>query len=134
MLISEIQQHWEIDSKIDKNILEQEALLVDALQYKYANFYYEASIEVSRAISNVSRMYLQKDLYYKDINVPMQKPPLKSEVPKHIDADIDYCNAQEILSELVAKQKYIDGILWTLSKRSAAIMNYNNVVKMKNGI
>lgn len=135
MLIEEIKQLWEQDSVIDKDNLENEALLVDALHWKYSNILYDIAIEKSKITKELNKLNVDKFNYYAGIGTNVSPVKiLKTLAPNYVKGDSDVLYVELSLEEVTARYNYVDSIIWAISRRNYSIGNHISVLKLQKGI
>jgi phage host-nuclease inhibitor protein Gam len=136
MHITDIQENWRVDSQIDRDNIDSEALAVDSLQYKYANILYDVNTDVIRLSREINMLFVERTEHYKGKgkNKPPQLLPLKAEVPDYVNADTIYLDKLGELGEAKARYKYVESILWALVKRYQNITNFIQSKKLTMGV
>jgi hypothetical protein len=123
--LSEIQDMIDIDSKIDKNHIDLEALKIPSLHAKYYRLFME-SIRASRALEQVlketkktrSDYYLGKadDEVYKEERLNFKV--LKADLDLYLNADAKYSAVVARFDEQRMKVTMLEDFIKTLNNRS----------------
>lgn len=142
--LSEIQDLWAVDSKIDSTNLGSEATKIPQLHSKYLNFLTSAKLNLRKAESDYNRLRHKKFKYYrgemtaeelKEESWPQWQgaKPLKTEMDEFLNYDAD-------LNLLVDKIEYfktviyqLEQIIKSLNSRTWDIRNHIEWIKWTNG-
>lgn len=120
MKLSELQEQWEIDSRIDELNLGKESTRVPTLHAKYLNFLSKAKLSLRKAESDYFNTRRLKYKYYRGEMTREEleftgwvqfqgNKPLKNEMEEFLQCDQD-------LIELTDKVDYFKTIIYTLEQ------------------
>lgn len=115
---------WEIDSKIDRYALADEAVNISKLHYKYLNLLRQTNAQLAKLRRKKDKMFLSKSLFYngkgdpdeykeKNFHLKVQK----SDLDVYIKADDDYARILEKISEYDSLKELLTSILWQIRDR-----------------
>jgi hypothetical protein len=139
MQFNNIREMWRVDASIDKDKLEVESLTIDNLHAKYAEILYEISLELAQAKSKLDKLEVVKYNFYAGIStdefpVVSSVKILKSQVDNYASSDPEIIALKVYIGEIDARYKYVDSIIWAISRRNHSIQNYINVIKISGGL
>ena len=120
MKLSEIQQDWSVDSKINEFELGREAIKVPMLHSKYLTILSNTKLQLRKADSDYYRLRQLKYRYYRgeltqkelednEWNQWQGNKPLKNEMDEFMQCDQD-------LNNLLDKAEYFKTVIYTLEQ------------------
>lgn len=143
MKLSEIQQLWSVDSKIDRTELGEESLKIPQLHSKYFNVYSTERLLYKQFEAEYKKLYRLKYEYYmgqlsKDELVehnwePYQLKILKSDVPMYIDADNDVSDLKRKIHIQEEKLEFLESIIKSLGNRGFQLKTAVDWIKFTQG-
>lgn len=144
MKLEEIQQLWEVDSKINRDNLIQENLNIPLLHSKYYNIYLSEKKLLSEHEEKFKQFFFYKFLYYQgklskeDLDKfgweQCDMKYIKSDVDKVIDADAEVINYKLKISNQTEKTKFLESIIKTINNRSFIISSSLEAIRFEHGI
>ncbi len=127
MKLEEIEAEWEIDAKIDKTQLSNEALKISSLQGKYYKWYVREILQLKGLDEAINILKLEKWEFYtqgptKETEARGWKFPgaviLKAEVDRYMQADPDIIKANLNAAKQKEKVNFLKHIIDSLNGRS----------------
>ena len=128
MNFQEIIEAWSKDCIIDKLNLDNEAINIGSLHFKYTTELSRANLQLFEIKNKYNKVALDRYLFYvegaKNITDYKKAPRgavLKSEAEKYILADDDFIAASKEVALAQEKVDYLKSIITALSKRNFEI-------------
>ncbi len=133
MTIDEILEKWQVDVKIDKTELGDEALNIPKLHHKYYQIYVKEKLILRKQESEMKQLKLDKYEFFtqgpneetknKGWKLPPKGMILKSDMPMYMDADEDIINLSLKIGYQQEKIELLESIIKTIVNRSFHIGN-----------
>jgi len=127
MKLEEIYQEWEKDSFIDELILDDEALRIPKLHFKYLKYYNNENLLYLKMLSELKQFKQEKRDFYlygqtqeslkKGWELPPQGKILKSEIPDYLEGDKDLIEMTLKLSFQLEKVNTLKAIMDMVKNR-----------------
>lgn len=128
MTIDEILENWQVDVKIDKTELGDEALNIPKLHHKYYQIYVKEKLILRKQESEMKQLKLDKYEFFtqgpneetknKGWKLPPKGMILKSDMPMYMDADEEIVNLSLKIGYQQEKIELLDSIIKTITNRS----------------
>jgi hypothetical protein len=145
MKLTELQEGWKNDSRIDETNLGRAAARTPELHAKYLNLLTSARLQQRKAESDYLKLRRVKYRYYRgeltqqeleDLGWPQYQgvKPIKNEMDEFISTDEDLITAQDKLEYLRTVQFQLESILKSLHSRTWDIKNSIEWTKFTNGM
>lgn len=133
MNIDEILENWNVDSKIDKTELGEEALNIPKLHHKYYQIYVKEKMILRKQEAEMKQLKLDKYEFLtqgpneetkdKGWKLPPKGMILKGDIPMYMDADEDVVNMSLKIGYQQEKIELLDSIIKTIINRNFIIRN-----------
>ncbi len=143
MKLSEIQDLWEADSKIDKTELGQESVKIPQLQHRYLKIRAAEKLLYRKLNAEMQVLKRDKHLFFsdgptaesqeKEWYYPTRGKILKSDTGIFMDADNQIQELQNKMEYQMQKVETLDYILSSLAFRSNQIKNAIDYLKFTEG-
>lgn len=142
MTLEEIQQHWEADSKFDRERLDEESLRISHLHQKYFRMLSTERLQLKRLEAEHRRLRLEKHEFLtqgphadtpKDWRRPAIGRIIKSEVHTYMDGDKELNESQLKIDYQTEKVELLRSIIENLSRRGFSVKNAIDWIKFTNG-
>ena len=144
MKLSDLQEMWESDAKIDALDLSNESLKIPRLHAKYLNILTSLRLQIRKTESDYIRLKKSKHRYYKgemtkdELNEYgwsqyLGPKLLKTELQETIDSDDDAIAILDKLEYLKTQNFQLESILKSLNGRSFDIKNSIEFLKWTQG-
>jgi len=144
MKLTELQNLWEKDSKIDETNLGKEATRIPTLHAKYLNFLSSAKLSLRKAESNYFFMRRKKFRYYRGEMTQAEllseeweqwqgTKPLKNEMDEFLSHDQDLVELQDKVEYFKTVIYHLEQIIRSLNSRTWDIKNHIEWLKWTNG-
>lgn len=145
MKLSELQEMWESDAKIDPLDLSNESLKIPRLHAKYLNVLSSLRLQIRKTESDYIRLKKAKQRFYKgemtkaelesyEWNQYLGPKLLKAEMQETIDSDDDTIAILDKLEYLKTQHFQLESILKSLNGRSFDIRNAIEFQKWTQGV
>ena len=145
MKLTELQESWKIDSKIDETNLGRAAAKTPELHAKYLNLLSSAKLQFRKAEADYLRLRRVKYRYFRgeltkqeleDLGWPQYQgvKPIKNEMDEFISTDEDLITAQDKLEYLRTILTQLEFILKSINSRTWDIKNSIEWTKFTNGL
>ena len=145
MKLSDIQEMWESDSRIDEHNLSSESLRIPMLHAKYLNILSSQKLSRRKTESDYLRLRRNKQKYYKGEMSKEELDDLEWQQylgPKLLKTDIEnYIESDDDIIRLIDRLEYIDTMIFTLesivksiNSRSFDIRNAIEWQKFQSGV
>lgn len=142
--LSELQNLWNEDSKIDETNLGNEATKIPKLHAKYLNFLTSIKLQLRKAESDYYKLRNKKYKYYRgEMSASELKEegwsqwqgtkPLKTEMDEFLTTDSDLINLQDKIEYFKTVVFQLEQILRSLNSRTWDIKNHIEWLKFTNG-
>lgn len=133
MTIDEILENWQVDVKIDKTELGDEALNIPKLHHKYYQIYVKEKLILRKQESEMKQLKLDKYEFFtqgpneetknKGWKLPPKGMILKTDMPMYMDADEEIVNLSLKIGYQQEKIELLDSIIKTIINRNFLIRN-----------
>lgn len=133
MTIDEILENWQVDVKIDKTELGDEALNIPKLHHKYYQIYVKEKLILRKQESEMKQLKLDKYEFFtqgpneetknKGWKLPPKGMILKTDMPMYMDADEEIINLSLKIGYQQEKIELLDSIIKTIINRNFLIRN-----------
>ena len=145
MKLTEIQEEWAKDCRIDETDLGKASAGTPKLHAKYLQLLSNSKLNARKAESDYLRMRRVKWRYYRgemtqpeleDLNWPQWQgvKPLKNEMDEFLSTDSDLINLQDKLEYLKTIQYQLESILKSIGSRTWDIKGAIEWTKFTNGM
>lgn len=145
MKLTELQESWAKDSKIDETNLGRAAAKTPELHAKYLNLLSSARLQFRKAESDYLRLRRVKYRYFRGELTRQEleqlgwdqyqgAKPIKNEMDEFISTDDDLLTAQDKLEYLRTVQNQLEFILKSINSRTWDIKNSIEWTKFTNGL
>jgi hypothetical protein len=145
MKLSEVQEEWEADSRINRTDLGNESLRTPMLHSKYLNKLSNVKLLVRKAEADYLTMRKDKYRYFKGELTRQEladrgwhqyqgRVPLKSEMEEYLTTDGDMIRLTDKLEFLKTVQFTLEQIMKAIGQRGWDIKSAIEWEKMQNGI
>ncbi len=144
MKLSELQELWEKDCKIDETILGLESVNVPKLHARYLNLLTSAKLNLRKAESEYANLRRKKFRYYRgemtreeleDENWTQWQgaKPLKNEMDEYLSCDSDMIATLDKIEYLKVVVYQLEQIIRSINSRTWDIKNAIEILKFQNG-
>lgn len=143
MTIDEILENWQVDVKIDKTELGDEALNIPKLHHKYYQIYVKEKLILRKQESEMKQLKLDKYEFFtqgpneetknKGWKLPPKGMILKSDMPMYMDADEEIVNLSLKIGYQQEKIELLDSIIKTIINRGFLIKSAIDWIKFTSG-
>ena len=143
MKLSELQQHWQADCKVDEMALDAESLKIPNLHSKYLAWWNEEKLNYKRHSQDFKQLYKLKWEYYsgKMSNEDLSElgwdqfhlKILRQDMDVYLEGDKELCEAQSKIDYTKQKVEYLDGIIKHLNGRGYLIKNAIDFMRFQTG-
>jgi hypothetical protein len=133
MTIDEILENWNVDSKIDKTELGDEALNIPKLHHKYYQIFVKEKLILRKQESDMKQLKLDKyefltqgpneETKERGWKLPPKGMILKGDIPMYLDADQDVVTLSLKIGYQLEKIELLDSIIKTIMNRNFIIRN-----------
>lgn len=133
MNIDEILENWQVDTKIDKTELGDEALNIPKLHHKYYQIYVKEKMLLRKHEADMKQLKLDKYEFLtqgpneetkdKGWKLPPKGMVLKSDIPMYLEADQDIINLSLKIGYQQEKLELLDSIIKSIMNRNFIIKN-----------
>lgn len=133
MTIDEILENWNVDSKIDKTELGDEALNIPKLHHKYYQIYVKEKMLLRKHEADMKQLKLDKYEFLtqgpneetkdKGWKLPPKGMVLKGDIPMYLEADQDLINLSLKIGYQQEKLELLDSIIKSVMNRNFIIKN-----------
>lgn len=144
MKLSEIEELWENDNKIDDVMLDTSSIDISKLHNKYYIILNQEKTIYSKFLLEKRTLHVDKFEYYggniseeklKERNwLPFGEKILKSNISMYIEADADMLKLDRYIEIQSIKIEYLESIIKQINSRSFNIKNIIEWRKFTNGI
>lgn len=144
MKLDNIIELWAEDSKIKREILDEESLRIPKLHHKYHTILTHEKLSLRKLEMDLKVLRLEKFEFYtqgptKETDAKGWKLPdigkiIKTDVEKYIEADKDIIELSLRIGLQHEKVALLDSILKTIMTRNFVIKNAIDFVKFSNGL
>lgn len=127
MKIEEILELWEVDSKIDRTEIGNEAVVIPKLHHKYYSIYITEKLLLRKQEAEFKQLKLDKYEFLtqgpneetkdKGWRLPPKGMVLKTDVPMYMDADEDVVSMSLRIGYQQEKLELLDSIIKTIMNR-----------------
>jgi len=127
MKIEEILELWEVDSKIDRTEIGNEAVVIPKLHHKYYSIYVTEKLLLRKQEAEFKQLKLDKYEFLtqgpneetkdKGWRLPPKGMVLKTDVPMYMDADEDVVSMSLRIGYQQEKLELLDSIIKTIMNR-----------------
>lgn len=139
--LDKIKEMWIEDSKIDEDLLDNEALKIPQLHSKYLNLLSDSKLTKTRYEFDLKKLYKEKWEYYtgrSDDEIYKEKPfdlkILKQDVSLYIESDPEYQNLQGKIIYYKEIVFFLEKILDNINTRGFQIKNCIDWRKFMHGV
>lgn len=129
--LEELLNEWDLDSNIDKNKIDHEALKIPKLHHKYFRYLLKEKHVFKKGTVELSELRLKKIMYYSGKATaqeykekPFDLKVLKGDLHEYLSADKDINKLALILSAQEEKVKFLEDILKSIHNRNFILKNY----------
>jgi hypothetical protein len=144
MKLSDLQQSWEKDAKIDEMNLGGESTRIPILHAKYLNFLTSAKLNLRKAESEYANMRRKKYRYYRGEMTKLElddegwsqwqgTKPMKNEMDEFLSFDSDLVALQDKIEYFKTVLYQLEQIIRSLNSRTWDIKNHIEWLKWSNG-
>jgi hypothetical protein len=143
MKLSDLEQHWSEDSKIDKTELDNESVKIPYLHSKYWKFLVNEKILLRKKKNELQELRRKKYEYFsgkfsqQDYNEtgwpPFHLKLLKQDIQMYIDSDSDICQLLIDITLQDEKCKFIEDIIKSLHSRGFVLKTAMDFIRFTNG-
>jgi len=144
MKLSDLQQSWEKDAKIDEMNLGGESTRIPILHAKYLNFLTSAKLNLRKAESEYANMRRKKYRYYRGEMTKFElddegwsqwqgTKPMKNEMDEFLSFDSDLVALQDKIEYFKTVLYHLEQIIRSLNSRTWDIKNHIEWLKWSNG-
>ena len=143
MKLSELQQHWQSDCKIDELALDGESLKIPNLHSKYLAWWNEETLNSKKLKSDFKHLYKIKWEYYngklsdeelEEHNLEQfHLKILRQDIPIYMESDKDLITLQSKIDYTKQKVDYLEQIMKHLSGRGYLIKNAIDFMRFQTG-
>lgn len=144
MKLSDLQQSWEKDAKIDEMNLGGESTKIPILHAKYLNFLTSAKLNLRKAESEYANMRRKKYRYYRGEMTKLElddegwsqwqgTKPMKNEMDEFLSFDSDLVALQDKIEYFKTVLYQLEQIIRSLNSRTWDIKNHIEWLKWSNG-
>lgn len=143
MKVEDLLSNWETDSRIDKNHLDDEALKIDQLHFKYTRMMIEENVRLAKIKNKFNEKYHELWIFYTEkaktpktideIRKAASGGVLKVDAERYIQADEDFqriCLEVSLQTEICGALK---SIIWAITKRNENIKSFIAFRKLMEG-
>lgn len=133
MKLDEIQQLWNIDSKVDDMMIDLESLKIPNLHAKYLNIFNQEASTLRFLETEYKKLYRLKweyysgKLSYETLNSlnwePFNLKILKQDLSIYLDSDDDLIKIKDKTEYQKIKIQYLDSIIKSLNNRGYLLKN-----------
>ena len=145
MKLSELQESWENDSKIDEMNLGKESARTPILHAKYLNYLSSSRLNLRKAESEYYNMRRLKYKYYRGEHTQQEledngwmqwqgNKPLKNEMDEFLSCDTDLIALQDKIEYFKTVLYQLEQIIRSLNSRTWDIKNMIEWNKFTNGM
>lgn len=145
MKLSELQENWSTDSKLDETNLGKEATNIPSLHAKYINLLSSMKLQQRKAESDYFRLRRKKFRYYRGEMTQAElteedwiqwqgAKPLKNEMDEFLQCDDDLIATQDKVEYYRAITFQLEQILRSINSRTWDIKNSIEWFKLSNGV
>lgn len=144
MKLEDIFDEWEKDSKIDRQILDQEVLAISTLHAKYHKIFTYERLSLKKLEAELKELKLLKFEFYTQgptkeaIDAGWRLPPigkvLKADAGNYVDADRDIINLTLKIGLQHEKITLLESIIRTLQNRGYNIKSAIDFIKFTAGV
>lgn len=144
MKLTDLQQLWEQDSKIDETNLGKEATRIPLLHAKYLNFLSTTKLSLRKSEANYAILRRKKFRYYRGEMSYTElaeegweqwqgTKPLKNEMDEFLSTDTDLIQLQDKVEYFKTVIFYLEQVIRSLNSRTWDIKNHIEWIKWTNG-
>lgn len=144
MKLTDLQQLWEQDSKIDETNLGKEATRIPLLHAKYLNFLSTTKLSLRKSEANYAILRRKKFRYYRgemsytelaeeEWEQWQGTKPLKNEMDEFLSTDTDLIQLQDKVDYFKTVIFYLEQVIRSLNSRTWDIKNHIEWIKWTNG-
>lgn len=143
MKLESIFDMWDVDSKVDRNRLDEEALNISILHAKYHRIFTNERLTLRKYEADLKELKLQKFEFYtqgptkETVEKGWQLPPigkiLKADAATYVDADKDIVNLSLKIGIQHEKISLLESIIRTLQNRGYNIRAAIDYIKFTSG-
>lgn len=144
MKLEDIFNLWEVDSKIDRTDISNEAAKIPQLHHKYFKIFSNERLLLRKYEAELKVLKLEKYEFYtqgptketieKGWAFPAQGKILKNDAPNYIEADREMINLSLKIGIQKEKIELLQSIIDSISNRSYILSNVINWEKFTNGV
>lgn len=143
MKLEAIQELWDVDSKVERDRLDEESLKISVLHSKYHKILTHESLLSKKLEADMKILVKDKYEFYtmgptpethsKGWKLPPQGKIIKQEVDRYMDSDPDIIELSLKIGVQKEKTYFLESIIRTLNGRSYNIRNTIDYLKFING-
>lgn len=145
MKLTELQEMWAEDCKIDETNLGRESVRTPILHAKYINFLSSTRLNLRKAESDYLNCRRKKYRYYRGemSKIELEEEgwsqwqgtkPLKNEIDEFLQGDSDLISLQDKIEYFKTVLYQLEGIIRSLNGRTWDIKNTIEFMKFTNGL
>ena len=145
MKLTELQEMWTEDCKIDETNLGRESVRTPILHAKYINFLSSTRLNLRKAESDYLNYRRKKYRYYRGemSKIELEEEgwsqwqgtkPLKNEIDEFLQGDSDLISLQDKIEYFKTVLYQLEGIIRSLNGRTWDIKNTIEFMKFTNGL
>jgi len=145
MKLTELQEMWTEDCKIDETNLGRESVRTPILHAKYINFLSSTRLNLRKAESDYLNCRRKKYRYYRGemSKIELEEEgwsqwqgtkPLKNEIDEFLQGDSDLISLQDKIEYFKTVLYQLEGIIRSLNGRTWDIKNTIEFMKFTNGL
>ena len=145
MKLSELQENWSTDSKLDETNLGREATSIPSLHAKYLNLLSSTKLQQRKAESDYFRLRRKKFRYYRGEMTQTElaeeewvqwqgAKPLKNEMDEFLQCDDELIVVQDKVEYYRTMTFQLEQILRSINSRTWDIKNAIEWFKLSNGV
>ena len=143
MKVDDLLANWEKDSKLDKDHLDDEALKIDELHFKYTRMIILENVKLAKIKNKYNEKYNELWIFYtqgaktpktiEEIKKAAGGALLKVDADRRIQADEDF---QQVSLEVALQTEIcaaLKSIIWSITKRNENIKSFISFRKLMEG-